>query len=349
MKTEAIVLRQHGGPDVLHRETIDLREPAAREVRLRVRAVALNHLDVWVRRGLPNLRLTYPHCLGSDVVGEIDALGPGARGAAVGDRVVVSPGVSCGVCERCLSGEDTMCAQYGILGEDLSGGYARHMVVPDTNLLPYPGDLPFTQVAAVPLVFLTAWQMVVTKARVQPGETVLIHAAGSGVSSAAIQIAKLYGARVIATASTEAKALRALSLGADEAIDYVARDFVAEVKRLTAKRGADVVIDHVGGEVLAKSVVAAARGGRIVTCGATAGFHPPIDLRHVFFRQIAILGSTMGSKGLLFGILEKVRTGVLRPVVDRVLPLWEAREAHRVLEAREAFGKVVLEVDSGSG
>ncbi|HXN34212.1 MAG TPA: alcohol dehydrogenase catalytic domain-containing protein, partial [Polyangiaceae bacterium] len=222
MKTDAIVLWEHGGPDVLRLETIDLPEPSAREVRVRVRAVALNHLDLWVRRGLPNLRLAYPHRLGSDVVGEIDALGPGARGAAVGDRVVVSPGVSCGTCERCLLGEDTMCSQYGILGEHLPGGYARHMIVPDTNLVSYPGDLPFTQVAAVPLVFLTAWQMVVERARVRPGETVLVHAAGSGVSSAAIQIAKLYGARVIATASTDAKAQRALALGADEAIGYVA-------------------------------------------------------------------------------------------------------------------------------
>jgi NADPH:quinone reductase-like Zn-dependent oxidoreductase len=345
MKTEAIVLRDHGGPEVLRRETIDLPEPSAREVLVRVRAVALNHLDLWVRRGLPNLRLEYPHRLGSDVAGEIEALGPGARGVAIGDKVVVSPGISCGVCQRCLSGEDTLCLEYRILGEHLHGGYARHVVVPDTNLVSYPGDLPFAQVAAVPLVFLTAWQMVVDKARVRQGETVLVHAAGSGVSSAAIQIAKLHGARVIATAGTEAKTQRARALGADEVIDYVATDFVAEVKRLTAKRGADVVIDHVGGDVLAKSVVAAARGGRIVTCGATAGFYPKIDLRHVFYRQITIAGSTMGSKGLLFGILERVKAGSLRPIVDRVLPLWEAAEAHRVLESREAFGKVVLEVD----
>jgi len=187
--------------------------------------------------------------------------------------------------------------------------------------------------------------MVVDKGRVQPGETVLVHAAGSGVSSAAIQIAKLHGARVIATAGTDAKAERARSIGADHVVDYAKLDFVSEVKKLTGRRGADIVIDHVGGEVLEKSVVATAAGGRIVTCGATAGFLPKIDLRHVFFRQIAILGSTLGSKGSLFGILEHVRAGRLRPIVDRVLPLWEAREAHRVLEAREAFGKVVLEVD----
>ncbi len=345
VKTEAIVLREHGGPEVLLRETVELPDPAACEVRVRVRAVACNHLDLWVRKGLPNLRLEYPHILGSDVVGEVDALGPGERTAKMGDRVVVSPGVSCGVCVRCLSGQDNLCAKYAILGENRPGGYARHIVVPDSNVFAYPGDLPFSEVAAVPLVFLTAWQMVVDKGRVQPGETVLVHAAGSGVSSAAIQIAKLHGARVIATAGTDAKAERARSIGADHVVDYAKLDFVSEVKKLTGRRGADIVIDHVGGEVLEKSVVATAAGGRIVTCGATAGFLPKIDLRHVFFRQIAILGSTLGSKGSLFGILEHVRAGRLRPIVDRVLPLWEAREAHRVLEAREAFGKVVLEVD----
>ncbi len=345
MQTEAVVLRTHGGPEVLVRETIELPEPGAREARVRVRAVALNHLDMWVRRGLPNLKLEYPHRLGADIVGEVEALGPGARGAKVGDKVVVSPGVSCGVCERCLSGQDNLCRQYAILGEHTQGGYSRHVVVPDANLLPYPGDLPFTEVAAIPLVFLTAWQMVVDKARVRPGQTVLVQAAGSGVSSAAIQIAKLHGARVIATTGTDAKMERARALGADEVINYATQDFVAEVKKLTGKRGADVVIEHVGGEVMTKSVVATASGGRIVTCGATAGFEPKIDLRHVFFRQVEILGSTMGSKGTLFAILEHVKAGRLKPVVDRVLPLWDAAEGHRLLESRAVFGKVVLQVD----
>ena len=345
MKTEAVVLRTHGGPEVLRRETIDLPEPGPREVRVRVRAVALNHLDLWVRRGMPNLKHAYPHRLGSDIVGEIDAIGPGAKGAKVGDRVVVSPGVSCGVCARCLSGQDNLCRHYAILGEHTSGGYSRHVVIPDANVLPYPGALPFAQAAAVPLVFLTAWQMVVDKGRVRAGQTVLVQAAGSGVSSAAIQVAKLHGARVIATVGTDAKADGARALGADEVINYSSQDFVAEARRLTGKRGVDLVVEHVGGEVMAKSVLATAAGGRIVTCGATAGYEPNIDLRHVFARQIEILGSTMGSKGCLFEILEHVKAGRLRPVVDRVMPLWEAAEAHRVLEARVAFGKVVLEVD----
>ena len=345
MQTEAVVLRSHGGPEVLSRETIDLPDPGPREVRVRVRAVAMNHLDLWVRRGLPHLKLEYPHRLGADVVGEIDALGPGARAGKVGEKVVVSPGVSCGVCEPCLSGHDNLCRRYGILGEHTHGGYARHLVIPDANVLPYPGEMPFTQAAAVPLVFLTAWQMLVEKGNVRPGQTVLVQAAGSGVGSAAVQIAKLFGAHVIATAGSDVKLERARALGADDVVNYAKQDLVAEVKRFTAKRGADVVFEHVGGETMAKSVLATASGGRIVTCGATAGFEPKIDLRHVFFRQIQILGSTMGSKGSLFGILDHVRAGRLKPVVGSVLPLWEAQQAHRLLEAREVFGKIVLEVD----
>ena len=345
MKTDAIVLREHGGPEVLVRETIDVPDPGPREVRVRVRAVALNHLDLWVRRGLPGLKLQYPHRLGADVVGEVEAIGPGARGATLGARVVVSPGISCGVCSRCLSGQDQLCRQYSILGEHTQGGYAQHVVVPDANLLPYPGDLPFTQVAAVPLVFLTAWQMVVAEGQVEPGQTVLVQAAGSGVSSAAIQIAKLHGARVLATAGSDAKAERARALGADEVINYTTTDFVAEVKRLTGRRGVDVVVEHVGGEVMTKSILATAAGGRVVTCGATAGYEPKIDLRHVFFRQIQVIGSTMGPKGSLFSILDHVKAGKLHPVVDRVLPLWQAVDAHRALEARDAFGKIVLAVE----
>lgn len=344
MQTEAMVMRATGGPEVLERATIDLGEPGPREVRVRVRAVAVNHIDIWARRGLPSFKHEFPHRLGADIAGEIEALGPGAKGR-IGDRVLVNPGVSCGACEKCLSGQDALCRSYKILGENMQGGYSRHVVVPDANLLPMPKSLSYTLAAALPLCFLTAWQMVVKKAEVRPGQTVLVQAAGSGVSTAAIQIAKMLGARVVATTSTEEKAARARDLGADEVINYTTQDFVLECKRLTDKRGVDVVIEHVGGEVFAKSIVAAAWGGRIVTCGATAGFTPSIDLRHVFFRQIEILGSTMGSKGDLFGVLRLVEEGKLRPVIDRVMPLWSAAEAHRLLEERKAFGKVVLEVD----
>ncbi|MDB4994487.1 MAG: alcohol dehydrogenase [Myxococcaceae bacterium] len=345
MKTEAMVLHAHGGPEVLQRETIEIGEPGPREVRVRVRAVAMNHMDIHARRGLPHVKYTYPHRLGADVTGEVEALGPGARGVTVGQKVVVSPGISCGVCDRCLSGRDNLCAKYRILGENTQGGYARHLDVPDTNLLPWPGDLSFTDAAAIPLVFLTAWQMVVHKAQVRPGQTVLVQAAGSGVSSAAIQIAKMHGARVFATAGSAEKVARAKALGADEAFDYTTQDFVAECKRLTDKRGVDVVIEHVGGDVFVKSILATRWGGRVVTCGATSGFSPTIDLRHIFFRQVEVLGSTMGSKGDLFTILSHVAVGRLKPVVDRVVPLWDAVDAHRALEARQAFGKIVLAVD----
>jgi NADPH:quinone reductase-like Zn-dependent oxidoreductase len=345
MQTEAMVMLATGGPEVLERKTIELPEPGPREVRVRVRAVAVNHIDIWARRGLPHFKYEFPHRLGADIAGEIEALGPGATNAKIGDRILVNPGLSCGACERCLQGEDVFCRRYRILGENTQGGYSRHINIPDANVLPMPKDLSFEDGAALPLCFLTAWQMVVKRGQVRAGQTVLVQAAGSGVSSAAIQIAKMLGARVIATTGADEKVKRARELGADEVINYSTQDFVAETKRLTDKKGVDVVIDHVGGEVFAKSILAAAWGGRIVTCGATAGFTPAIDLRHVFFRQIQVLGSTMGSKGDLFEVLRHVEAKRLRPVVDRVLPLWEAAEAHRLLEARKVFGKVVLRVD----
>lgn len=345
MKTEAMVMRAVGGPEVLARETIELPEPGPREVRVRVRAVALNHMDLWVRRGLPQVKYEWPYRLGCDIAGEVEALGAGASGAKVGDRVLVNPGLSCGVCARCLSGEDNLCRKYRIFGEGAQGGYARHLNVPDANLLPHPAKLAFTEGAALPLVFLTAYQMVATKARVRPGQTVLVQSAGGGVASAAIQLVKLFGATVITTTSTDEKAARARALGADHVINYVTHDFVAECKRLTDKQGVDAVIEHVGGDVFVKSVLATRWGGRVVTCGATAGFTPTLDLRQIFFRQVEVLGSTMGPKGDLFRVLEHVNAGALRPVVDRVMPLWEAAAAHRVLEERRAFGKVVLEVD----
>lgn len=345
METEAMVMLSTGGPEVLERRVIELPEPGPREVRVRVRSVALNHIDVWARRGLPHFRYEFPHRLGADIAGEIEATGPGAVGAKVGDRVLVNPGLSCGTCERCLLGEDALCRSYRILGENAQGGYSRHINVPDANLLPLPRGLSFEEAAALPLCFLTAWQMVVRRGELEPGQTVLVQAAGSGVSSAAIQIAKLRGARVIATTGSDEKAKRARELGADEVINYATQDFVAECKRLTQRKGVDLVVEHVGGEVFAKSILATAWGGRIVTCGATTGSTPQIDLRHVFFRQIQILGSTMGPKGDLFGILRHVEQGRLRPVVDRVMPLWSAVEAHRLLERREVFGKIVLTVD----
>ncbi len=345
MKTEGMLMNATGGPDVLEWGAFDLAEPGPREVRVRVRAVAMNHLDLWTRRGLPNVKYEFPFRLGSDIAGEIEAVGPGARGVKVGERVMVNPGISDGTCARCLDGDDNLCAQYKILGENTQGGYARHANVPDTNVVPISDSLSFEDAAAIPLVFITAWQMVVRRAEVKAGQTVLVQAAGSGVSSAAIQICKMLGARVIATTGSDEKAKRARSLGADEVINYSSQDFLAECKRLTEKRGVDAVIEHVGGEVFTKSVLATARGGRVVTCGATSGFKPDFDLRQIFFRQVQVLGSTMGRKADLLRVARFVEQGKLKPIVDRVMPLREARAAHEALEKREAFGKIVLSVD----
>ena len=338
---QAMVLREHGGPEVLRAERLPVPEPGPGEVRVRVHAVALNHLDIWVRRGGPAFHLEYPHRLGSDIAGVVDAVGPGAR-ATAGAKVVVQPGLSCGRCAACLGGHDNLCRDYKILGENTQGGYAEYIVVPAVNLAPYPERLDFAHAAASILPFLTAWQMVVHKARVAPGDVVLVQGAGSGVGVAAIQIAKLHGARVIATAGTDAKLARAKELGADETINYTTDDFAAAARALTGKRGVDAVIEHVGGDTFVKSIKAVRNGGRIVTCGATSGFHPAIDLRHIFFRQIEILGSTMGSKADLLAVLGHVAAGRLSPVVHEVLPLARAADAHRLLEERAAFGKVVL-------
>ena len=342
MKMQAVVLREHGGPEVLSFEEIDAPDPGPGEVRIQVRAVAMNHMDLWVRRGGPAFRIEYPFRLGCDIAGTVESVGAGVDDVEIGQKVVVNPGLSCGVCERCLSGRDNLCRRYRLLGEHSQGGYGQYAVVPRQNLAPYPGELPFEQAAAGVLTFLTAWQMLVDKARIEPGQTVLIQGAGSGVGVAGTQIAKLHGARVIATAGTDEKLAKARELGADDTINYRDQDFVAEVKRLTGKRGVDVVFEHVGGETFANSIKATANGGRVVTCGATSGFTPQIDLRHVFFRQIEVLGSTMASKGVLHRIIPHLASGALVPIVDRVLPLKDAADGHRALEAREVFGKVVL-------
>lgn len=339
---KAIAIRAHGGPEVLKLE--DLPDPVASPGRvvLRVRAAALNHLDVWVREGWPALKLSFPHVPGADVAGVVEAVGPGVEGVRPGDEVVVNPGLSCGRCRECLSGRDNLCRSYSILGEHTSGGYAEKIAVPAQNLLPKPRNLSFEEAACVPLVFLTAWHAVVARAQLRAGETILVHAAGSGVGSAAIQIAKLVGARVIATAGTDEKCARGRALGADEVVNYSKEDFAAAVKALTGRRGADVVFEHVGKATWEKSILATASGGRVVTVGATTGHAATTDLRHVFFRQISVLGSTMGSKGELFDVLRFVEQGKLRPVLDRVLPLAEAAAAQRLLEGRAQFGKIVL-------
>ncbi|WP_038057829.1 zinc-binding dehydrogenase [Thermus amyloliquefaciens] len=341
----AILMEARGGPEVLKPGEVPAPEPGPKEVRLRVKAAALNHLDIWVRKGVASPKLPLPHVLGADASGVVDAVGPGVTGFAPGDEVVVNPGLSCGHCERCLAGEDNLCSRYEILGEHRWGAYAEYLVVPEVNLVRKPQNLSFVEAAAIPLTFLTAWQMVVDKLQVRPGEEVLVMAAGSGVSVAAIQIAKLFGARVIATAGSEEKLRKAKELGADETVNYTHPDWPKEVRRLTGGKGADKVVDHTGALYFEGVIRATANGGRIAIAGASSGYEGTLPFAHVFFRQLSILGSTMGSKSRLFPILRFVEQGKLKPVVGQVLPLEEAAEGHRLLEERRVFGKVVLQVD----
>jgi NADPH:quinone reductase-like Zn-dependent oxidoreductase len=339
---KAIAFEKHGGPDVLQLRDLPTPQPKAREVRVKVKAVALNHLDVWVRVGWPGLKLHLPHVLGSDIAGVIDAVGAEVDDLPAGAEVLVNPGISCGACERCLRGEDYLCRSYTILGEHVTGGYAEYVCVPRQNIVSKPKGLSFPEAACLPLTFLTAWTMLTRRTLLQPGETVLVQAAGSGVGSAAVQIAKLIGAKVIATASTDTKLERAKALGADHVINYATHDFLSEVKRLTDRKMVDVVFEHVGADTFEKSVACLPFGGRLVTCGATAGNLVKLDLKVLFYKRLSLLGSTMGSKGDLFRILQLVEEGRLKPVMDRTLPLEKAAEGHALLSERKTFGNVVL-------
>jgi NADPH:quinone reductase-like Zn-dependent oxidoreductase len=343
---KAVTLYEHGDVSVLKHEEIADPTPGPGRVVVDVRACALNRLDLWVRGGLPNLRLEYPHILGSDVAGVVSAVGAGVSETHVGREVVLAPGVSCGLCEACLSGNDHVCPEYSLLGENVRGGYAEKIDVPEANLLPKPARLSMVEAAALPLTFVTAWDMLVVRGKIRPGDTVLIHAAGSGVGSAGLQIAKLHGARVVALASTEAKLERARELGADATLSSSDSDWPKQARAIpwVGRRGFDIVFEHVGKSTWAASLRLTSHGGRIVTCGASSGFEAVTDLRHVFFRHIAILGSKVGSKASLHRILELVQQGMLDPVVDRTFPLSDAARAHEYLDRREQFGKVVLEV-----
>lgn len=338
----AVRVHQHGGPEVLQLEDLPVPEPGPGQVRVRLRAAAMNHLDLWVRKGIPGVRFPLPLTLGSDGAGVVEAVGPGVRSARPGDDVVLNPGVSCGACALCLRGRDNLCRDYAILGEHRDGTDAEFVVVPEANLLPKPARLSFEEAAAFPLVFLTAWNMLVTRARVRPGEDVLVWGAGSGVGSAAIQIAKAHHARVIAVAGDDGKLARARELGADEGINHRTQDVLEEVRRLTNRRGVDVVFEHVGQATWDVSLKVLARGGRLVTCGATSGPVAETDIRYVFGRALTIHGTWMGGKAELYELLPLIEQGTLRPVVDRVFALSEVRDAHAYLEAGQHFGKVVL-------
>lgn len=340
----AVRFHEHGGPEVLRYE--EAPDPAVRDrgVVVRVRACAMNHLDLFQRRGLERVRIPLPHISGADVAGEIALVGPGVAGLAVGQRVIVQPGLSCGECARCLAGEDNYCPRYDVLGYQSDGGYAELVAVPATNVIPLPDHIDFVTAAAFPLTFLTAWHMLVTRARLAAGETVLVLAAGSGVGQAAVQLARRLGAQVLATAGGPDKIAACERLGVSRVIDHYEEDVVARVRELTAGRGVDVVVEHVGQATWDRSVRCLVRGGRLVTCGATTGHQASLDLRVLFAKQISLLGSYMGSRAELWRAADLFFGGQVAPVVDRTFLLSETAQAHRYLESSSQFGKVVLVV-----
>ncbi len=339
---KAARIHQHGPPEVLIYEDVPDPKIKANQILVRVRACALNHLDLFVRAGIPGMKFAMPHILGCDIAGEVVETGELCERVKPGWRVLLSPGLSCRQCDQCVAGRDNFCRRYTIFGYGVDGGNAELLAAPEWTAIQIPDDLSFEEAAATPLVFLTAWHMLVGRAHLQLGEDVLVLAASSGVGSAAIQLAKLHHCRVIATAGGEAKLTKAKELGADHVIDHYTQDIAAEVKKLTGKRGVDVVFEHVGAATWPKSLESLAPAGRLVTCGNTTGWDVKLDLRFLFSKQWSLLGSFMGTLGELHQVLKFVFKKELKPVIDKVYPLSEIRAAHERLENKEQFGKVVV-------
>ncbi len=343
----ALVMQNHGGTEQLVFAEVPRPRPGVGEVLVEVRAAALNHLDLFVLAGLPGLRLEMPHIGGADGAGVIAEVGEDVTGWRVGDEVVFNPGLWCGQCEFCRRGEESLCVNYGILGEHCAGTFAEFVKVPAVALARRPAHLSWPEAAAFPLTFLTAWRMLVTRARLAAGETVLIHGIGGGVALAALAIAVRLGAEVIVTSGSEEKLRRAREMGAKATINYASQDVVREVKGLTGKRGVDVVVETAGAATWMASLRSAARGGRIVTCGATTGPNPAEEVRLVFWNQLSILGSTMGSVRDWEGVVRAIDEWALRPVVDSVLPLAQGRAAYERMAQGGQFGKIVLATAAG--
>jgi len=337
---KAVRIHQFGGPEVLTYEDVADPQPRKDQILVRVRACALNHLDIWVRKGLPGVKL--PHILGSDIAGEVVELGEYISGFKAGQRVLLSPMHFCGHCSKCLAGLQNQCREFAVLGNSMDGGNCELIAVPAASVIPIPDTLDFNQAASVPLVFVTAWHMLVSRAQVRPGQTVLVLGASSGVGIAAIQIAKLFHCRVITTAGDDTKLEKARALGADFGIDHYKQKISEEVRKITNKERADIVVEHVGAVTWPESVKSLKSGGTLVTCGATTGPDVKIDLRHLFGRQLSLLGSYMGTMGDLHEVLRHVFAGRLKPVVDRVFSLGETRAAHEYLEKSQMFGKIVV-------
>ncbi|MBI2368658.1 MAG: zinc-binding dehydrogenase [Deltaproteobacteria bacterium] len=339
---KAAAMYEYGGLDVLKYGEIETPRLGPRDVLVKVRATGLNYFDIMVRDGRYRANPSFPHVLGEDISGEVAEVGAEVTGWTPGQPVLVYAAVGCGQCEQCLKGEVNICIRYRYFGAHLWGGYAQYARVPAANLIALPAGVGYEEAAAFPVTFLTSWHMLVTRANVRPGEDVLIHAAGSGVGIAGVQIAKLCGARVIATAGTDEKLDRARELGADEVINYRKQDFYEEVRRITGKRGVDVVFEHIGTDVWDKSVRCLTRGGRLVTCGGTSGYQVTTDVAYIFHKQLQIIGSNHGTKPELETLVKLLEARKLRSVVDKVYPLKEAQEAQAYLEERKNFGKVLL-------
>jgi NADPH:quinone reductase-like Zn-dependent oxidoreductase len=337
---KAVRIHQFGGPEVLMYEDVPDPQPRKDQVLVRVRACSLNHLDLWVRKGLPGIKL--PHIPGSDVTGEIVEVGEYLTGFKVGQRVLLAPMHYCGHCEKCVAGLQNQCREFTVLGNGVDGGDCELFAAPAANVIPIPDWLDFNQAASVPLVFVTAWHMLVGRAGIRPGQTVLVLGAGSGVGIAAIQIARMFHCRVITTAGDENKLAKGRELGADFGINHYNQKISDEVRKITDKDGCDIVFEHVGAATWDESVKSLKSSGTLVTCGATTGSNVAIELRHLFARQLSLLGSYMGTMGELHEVLKHVFAGRLKPVVDRVFPLREIRSAHEYLEKSQMFGKVVV-------
>lgn len=345
---KAVFFEAHGGPEVLRHGELPDPQVGAGEALIEVEACGVNHLDLWVRQGLPGAPIPLPHVSGSEIVGRVARKGRGVAGVKLGQRVLVAPGISCGRCPACRAHQDSRCPSFGIIGLQRNGGYAEFCSVPAKNLIQVSDRLKPEEWAAAPLVFLAAWHMLVTRGGLQKRETVLVHAAGSGVGSAAIQIARLRGARVLTTAGSDEKLEKARKLGADVAINYNRQDFVQEVLRETGDRGVDLVFEHIGPATWAGSVRCLARGGRLVTCGATTGPKVELDLRFFFTKELSVLGCYMGSRKELDQVVALLEKGRIKPVVGQVFPLAEARRAQETMESRSFFGKLVLTTVPGT-
>lgn len=337
----AAIFHENGGPEVVRIEEVPRPRAGRGEVLVEVRAAALNHLDLWVRRGIP-IETTMPHIGGSDVAGVIAEVGEGVDAGRVGERVVVNPSLWCGRCGECARGEESMCAEYRILGEHTDGGFAEFVAVAEDRAYAIPGGLSFEEAATLPISYQTAWRALLTRARLRLGDDVLVIGASGGTAGAAVQIARLAGARVFAVTRGAENVERVKELGATFVYDRDHEDWARAVFRDTARRGVDVVVENVGGATWPGSIRALARGGRLVTYGATAGPVVEIDLRVLFWKQLEIIGTTMSSRSEFEAMLRAVATGGLRPVIDTVMPLAQAREAHERLEAGGQFGKIVL-------